>query len=327
MVNLQVQYLGKTLPTPLIVSSSSLTQSVENLRKCEEAGAGAVVLKSLFEEQIEAEIKQEEYNGLSTFHPEAEDYFTQMGKHLGPTEYLQLIEKTKKTIRIPVFASLNCVSEPWWIQYTDQLSSVGVDGLELNLSRMPRNPAETSLMVEDKLVRIVERVVARSSFPIAVKIGPYFTSLPHVAKRLHQAGAKGLVLFNRFYQMDIDPKTMKLAPGYQFSNPQEVYTPLRWISILSGQIECDFAASTGVHDGLTAVKLLLAGASTVQVCSILYRKGIGELTNIRKGIESWMEEKGFKSIEEFKGKLSQQESDQPEAYERLQYIKALTGIS
>lgn len=327
MANLQVQYLGKTLPSPLIVSSSSLTQSVESIKKCEEAGAGAVVLKSLFEEQIEADINREQYNGLSRFHPEAQDYFEQMGKHLGPSEYLKLIESSKKAVKIPVFASLNCVSEPWWIRYAEQLVSAGVDGIELNLSRMPRNPAETSQVVEDRLVHIVEKVSERVSLPIAAKIGPYFTSLFHLTHRMQRAGVKGLVLFNRFYQLDIDPNHLRITPGYQFSTPQEVYTPLRWISILSGQIECDFSASTGVHDGITAVKLLLAGASSVQVCSILYRKGIGELRNLLKGIESWMEEKKFTSIDQFKGKLSQTESEQPEAYERLQYVKALTGIS
>jgi len=327
MVNLQVQYLGKTLPSPLIVSSSSLTQSVDSIRKCEEAGAGAVVLKSLFEEQIEADISREEYNGLNRLHPEAQDYFEQMGRHLGPSEYLKLIESAKKAVKIPIFASLNCVSEPWWIRYAEQLATAGVDGIELNLSRMPRNPAETSQMVEDRLIRIVEKVTQRVSLPIAAKIGPYFTSLLHVAHRMQRAGVKGLVLFNRFYQLDIDPHNLRLAPGYQFSTPQEVYTSLRWISILSGQIECDFSASTGIHDGITAVKLLLAGASTVQVCSVLYRKGIGELRNLLKGIESWMEEKKFNSIEDFKGKLSQTESEEPEAYERLQYVKALTGIS
>ncbi|GAB4374668.1 MAG: dihydroorotate dehydrogenase-like protein [Spirochaetales bacterium] len=327
MANLQVQYLGKTLPTPFIVSSSSLTQSVESIRKCEEAGAGAVVLKSLFEEQIEADIKKEEYEGLSQMHPEAHEYFDQMGRHLGPSDYLKLIESAKKVVKIPVFASLNCVSEPWWIRYAEQLATAGADGIELNLSRMPRDPAETAQMVEDRLVHIVETVVQKVSLPIAAKIGPYFTSLPNMVHRMERAGVKGLVLFNRFYQLDIDPQTLRLAPGYQFSTPQEVYTSLRWISILSGQVECDLSASTGVHDGITAVKLLLAGASSVQVCSVLYRKGIGELRNLLKGIETWMEEKQFTSIDEFKGKLSQTESTEPETYERLQYVKALTGIS
>lgn len=327
MADLQVQYLGKTLSTPLVVSSCGLTQSVANIQKCEEAGAGAVVLKSLFEEQIQAELNHEEYNGLSLVHPEAKDYFEQMGKHLGPSEYLKLIEAAKKAVRIPIFASLNCVSEPWWTRYAAQLAQVGVDGIELNLSRMPRDPSETSQMVEDRLIRIIEQVSSRVNLPIAAKIGPFFTSLPHFARRLKNARVSALVLFNRFYQMDINPEKMELVPGYQFSTPQEVYTSLRWISILSGQIECDFAASTGVHDGITAVKLILAGASVVQVCSILYKKGIGELQNILKGIESWMEKKGFDAIPDFQGKLSQISSEHPEAYERLQYVKALTGIS
>jgi dihydroorotate dehydrogenase (fumarate) len=326
MTDLSVQYLGKKLSSPIIVSSSSLTRSVEGVKKCADAGAGAVVLKSLFEEQIEAELNREEAPESGLAHPEAEDYFRQMGKHLGPSEYLRILENAKKSVKIPVFASLNCVTDSWWTSYAKQLAATGADGLEINLSRLPRNLTETSEEAETRLVRIIEKVTSEVAIPVAAKIGPYFTTLPRLAVRLNKAGASALVLFNRFYQLDIDPEKMELSPGYQFSSPAEMYTSLRWISILSGQVECDLSASTGVHDGSSAIKQLLAGATSVQVCSVLYQKGMGEIRKILDGITAWMREKRYASIGEFKGKLSQSSSEEPESYERLQYVKALTGI-
>jgi dihydroorotate dehydrogenase (fumarate) len=327
MADLSVTYLGKNLPSPIVVSSSSITRNVDGIRKCAEAGAGAVVLKSLFEEQVEAEI---DHNGAAApeySHPETEDYFRQMGKHLGPADYLKLIENAKKSVSIPVFASLNCATSPWWTTYAKQIATSGADGIELNIARMPRSEKEDAETIEKRMVDIVQGVRAGISLPLAVKIGPYFTSLPRTAMRLKKAGAGALVLFNRFYQMDIDIDKMKLAPGYQFSSPSELYTSLRWISILSGTIECDLAASTGVHDGRAVVKQLLAGASTVQVCSVLFQKGMGEIRKMLDELGRWMEAHKFASVADFRGKLSQAESEDPEAYERLQYIKALTGIN
>jgi dihydroorotate dehydrogenase (fumarate) len=328
MAYLSVQYLGKTLSSPIIVSSSSLTGTVEGVKKCADAGAGAVVLKSLFEEQIEAEMDNNGGDASPEYiHPETEDYFREMGKHLGPADYLKLIEGAKKSVSVPVFASLNCAADPWWTRYAEQIATSGADGIELNIARMPRGIKEDSESVENRIVDIVEKVNKEVPLPLAVKIGPYFSSLPRLAARLKKAGASGIVLFNRFYQMDIDIEGMKIAPGYQFSGPGELYTSLRWISILSGQIECDFAASTGVHDGKAVIKQLLAGAAAVQVCSVLYQKGFGEIRKMNAEIEEWMGRHKFAGIADFKGKLSQIESASPEAYERLQYIKALTGIS
>ena len=325
MADLSVRYLGIPLRSPIVVSSSSLTQNVQGIKKCADAGAGAVVLKSLFEEQIEAEMNQP---GVSeTLHPEAEDYFQEMGKYLGTTEYLKLIEDAKKNVSIPVFASLNCISDSWWFRYAQEIESAGADGLELNIALLPRDLAETSEEIEARTVEIVKKIHAATSLPLAVKIGPYYTSLPRMAERLKKAGASALVLFNRFYQMDIDIDGLKLAPGYQFSSPIELYTSLRWISILSGQIEeCDFSASTGVHDGKSVIKQILAGATTVQVCSILFKKGFDEIRSMHEFMETWMANHGFISITDFRGKLTQVESAEPEAYERLQYVKALTGI-
>lgn len=327
MAELSVTYLGKTLPSPIVVSSSSLTRSVDGVKKCADAGAGAVVLKSLFEEQVEADIDHDGSASPEYTHPETEDYFRQMGKHLGPADYLKLIENVKKSVSIPVFASLNCATSSWWASYAGQIATSGADGIELNISRMPRSEKQDSESIEKRMVEIVEGVRSEVALPLAVKIGPYFTSLPRLALRLKKAGAGALVLFNRFYQMDIDIEKMKLAPGYQFSSASELYTSLRWVSILSGTIECDLAASTGVHDGKAVIKQLLAGAATVQVCSILYQKGLGEIRNMLGEIEEWMGRHGYASISDFRGSLNQAGSADPEAYERLQYIKALTGIN
>lgn len=325
MADLSVTYLGKKLPSPIIVSSSSLSGSVDGVKKCAASGAGAVVLKSLFEEQIEAEMQQAE--AAETDHPEADAYFHEMGKHLGPADYLKLIEDAKKAVSIPVFASLNCVSDTWWARYAQQLAASGADGIELNLSRMPRTAEEESAVVENRLADIVSKVNRETSLPLAVKIGPYYTALPRMAAKLKKAGASALVLFNRFYQLDIDVDKAVLVPGYQFSSPAEIHLSLRWISILSGQVECELSASTGVHDGKGIVKQLLAGAQTVQVCSALYQKGINHISVMMKEVEDWMKNHSYYRIEDFRGKLSQGSSENPEAYERLQYVRALTGIS
>jgi len=325
MVDLSVRYLGIPLRSPIVVSSSSLTGTVQGVKKCADSGAGAVVLKSLFEEQIEAEMKQP--GVAETQHPEADDYFEAMGKYIGPSDYLKLIEEAKRTVSIPVFASLNCVSDSWWSRYAEQIEKAGADGIELNIALMPRDAEETSEQAENRFIEIVRKVHAATNLPLAVKIGPYFTALPHMAARIKKAGASALVLFNRFYQMDIDVDALKLKPGYQFSSPGEIYTSLRWISILSGQIEdLEFSASTGIHDGKSAVKQILAGAATVQVCSALFQKGVGEIRTMLNEMEAWMNDHGFISITDFRGKLTQIGSEEPETYERLQYVKALTGI-
>jgi dihydroorotate dehydrogenase (fumarate) len=284
------------------------------------------VLKSLFEEQVEADLDREENLDATSSHPEALDYFRQMGKHVGPADYIRLVEDGRKAVSIPIMASLNCVSGKWWGSYARQLEAAGAAGLELNIAIMPRSLDESPEQVEAQFIRIVSQVRRETSLPIAVKIGPYFTNLPRVVQSLRAAGAAAVVMFNRFYQLDINLDRLQLAPGYQFSSPGEMYTTLRWISILAGTAGCDLAASTGVHDSGSAVKMLLAGASAVQVCSALYIKGVGELGVIRDGIAQWMSAGKFRTIADFKGRLSQASSAEPESYERLQYIKALTGL-
>jgi len=247
--------------------------------------------------------------------------------HLGPQRYLDLIGEAKAAVDIPIIASMNCVTSKWWGNYGKQIEAAGADAVELNIAVMPRNESESAESVEKRYLRIVNRVRQQVDLPLAVKIGPYFTSLPIFAAELRKAGASALVLFNRFYQMDIDIEAEDLAPGYQFSTPEEIYTSLRWVSILSGDVGCDLSASTGVHSTDGVIKQLLAGATTVQMCSALYRSGFEIITQIHDELVAWMERKRYKSISDFQGKLSQSASDDPESYERLQYIKALTGIS
>jgi dihydroorotate dehydrogenase (fumarate) len=225
-----------------------------------------------------------------------------------------------------VIASLNCVTPKWWTSYAAQIARAGADAIELNIALLPTDPQRTAEQVEKTFERIVEGICRKIELPVAVKLGPYFTSLPQTARTLRQAGAAALVLFNRFYQLDIDIEKLRLTPGYHLSSPDEIYVPLRWIAILSSQIGCDLAASTGVHDGTGVVKQLLAGAKTVELCSALYQKGMDRLGAIRDELVAWMERHGYKSVEEFRGKMCMESSENPEYYERLQYIKVFVGL-
>ena len=318
--------MGLQLTNPIVVASCSLSKDVAGVKKCADAGAGAVVLKSLFEEQIWVGIEQTgQYTG-ALWHTEAVDYVEKMGLALGPTEYLKLIEVAKKSVSIPVIASLNCTSPDVWVEYAKRIASAGADGIELNIALMPSDPKRHSNEIEERYFRVVENVRGSADIPIAVKIGSNFTSVAGFARELQLRGAAALVLFNRFYQLDIDIDTMKLAPGYRFSSSHDMSMPLRWIALLADRLEVDIAASTGVHDGEGAVKQFLAGATVVQLCSTLYMNGLDTIGTVCRFIGSWMEEHGFDSIEQFRGKLAQSRSDKPELYERLQYIKALVGI-
>jgi dihydroorotate dehydrogenase (fumarate) len=324
MASTSVRYLGLELRSPVILSSSGLTNSVTGIRRAAEAGAGAVVLKSLFEEQIDADSGTRTDDIDYSAHPEAEEYVRQMSKHLGPDDYLRLIDEAKRAVDIPVIASVNCVTSRWWGDYGRQIATTGADALELNIAIMPRGdtpPAE----IEASYCRIVERVRTQTDIPLAVKIGPYFTSLPRFAAQLRRAGADALLLFNRFYQLDVNIDSIELSQGHQFSAPQEIHVPLRWISILAGETACELVGSTGIHTGADVVKMLLAGATAVQVCTAVYRHGYARITEMNADLSAWMDRHDFLSIEHFRGRASRIASHNPEAYERLQYIKALTG--
>jgi len=297
MADLAVTYMGIQLKNPIIVSSSSLTNTVEKIKRCEDSGAGAVVLKSLFEEQIEARTAEIEEDSWPYPHPEAFDYVRQMGMRLGQDEYLKLIKDAKKAVKIPVIASLNCITPKWWNSYAAEIARAGADAIELNIAILPVDPKHSAEEIEKAYVRIVEGIRRKVDLPIAAKIGPYFTSLPRITRELRNAGTAALVLFNRFYQLDIDIEKLELTPGYHLSSPDEIYVPLRWIAILSTQVGCELAASTGIHDGSAAIKQLLAGAQVIQICSNLYQKGMGRIKEILEELGSWMDAHGYQKIE------------------------------
>jgi dihydroorotate dehydrogenase (fumarate) len=325
-MDMTTEYMGLTLRNPLIVASSGLVSSVDGVKRCADAGAGAVVLKSLFEEQIEAETRVIQRELRDTWHPEAFEYVARMEQDLGPTAYLSLIEEAKKAVSIPVMASLNCMTPAWWMDYAVRLADAGADALELNMAIMPSDATVGSGEIENRYFDVVEGITKRVKIPIAVKLGPYFTSLARFASLLCEKGASALVLFNRFYQFDIDLNRIALRAANRLSSPRELTGSLRWISILSGRVKCDLAGATGIHDGDAVLKHILAGAAAVQICSTLYVDGLEKIETILSQMEIWMSNKGFTSIAQIKGRLKQSESRNPEAYERLQYIKALVGI-
>lgn len=323
MSNLAIQYMGLDLETPFVVSSSSLTKSVDKIKKCEASGAGAVVLKSLFEEEIQASIDS---MGQSTLeHTEALDYITSTQTSTSLQQYIDLIRGARDAVSIPVIASVNAVREQWWVEHVPKLESAGADAIELNISRLPSDYRDSDEKIIDFYVRTVQQVRKIVTVPIAVKIGHYFTSIPSVVDKLAWAGADAVVLFNRFYQIDIDIKNMKLTNSSPLSSPEDIAVPLRWLTLLYGHTDLDMAASSGVHDGHGAVKAILAGATVVQLCSALYKHGIEHLTTVKEEFSEWMETHRFDSVPEMRGRLSQKHSNVPESYERLQYIKALVG--
>jgi dihydroorotate dehydrogenase (fumarate) len=327
MAELTTEYMGITLRNPILIASSSLTRDTEGIVKLEKNGAGGVVLKSLFEEQVKTEVADELEGQVGpSWHTEAYDYVSKMGMTFGPSENLKLIEEAKKAVSIPVIASLNCVSTVWWKDYAKQIEAAGADGIELNVSYLVNDVKRDGREVENLYFKILDKVKSSLSIPVAVKIGPFFTSLGSFANELCRRGADALVLFNRFYQFDIDIDGRKVTAGNPLSVPAETNLPLRWIALLSKRVNCHLSATTGIHTGKDAIKHILAGARTVQLCSTVYKKGPEQIGAVLEEIERWMKDQKIDRLDGVRGILSQDESDKPELYERLQYIKALVGI-
>jgi dihydroorotate dehydrogenase (fumarate) len=324
---LQTSWMGLTLKSPVIAGSSGMTKTIDNLIEIEKNGAGAVVLKSLFEEQISNDMNRNlsEAHDASVY-PEAFDYISNYAQTSAIDEYLTLIEEAKKKISIPVIASVNCVSDSDWINYAKKFQQAGADGLELNIFILPSDMYRTPDDIEKTYLKILENVQKHVSIPVSVKIGEYFTSLAKTVVTLSWTGIKGIVLFNRTYSPDIDINTMQVTSTNVFSTPEEVSHPLRWIALLSDKSHCDLGGSTGVHNGEAAVKLLLAGASSVQICSVLYKKKFEVISEINNFIEEWMKKNNFTSIADFKGKMSYKNITNPAAYERVQFMKYFAGI-
>ena len=321
MNQLETTYLGLKLKNPVIVGSSGLTSSIEKIKKIEEAGAGAIVLKSIFEEQIKFEAGKMA-NGSDS--PEALDYVNYYVKNNKIHEYLELIKKAKEEVNIPIIASINCVTSKEWTGFAKSIEEAGADAIEINVFVLPCDRNASAEQYENIYFELAEELKSSLKIPFAFKLGSHFSNLVGFIQKLN---VPGVVLFNRFYAPDIDIDNMKFTTSEVFSNPADIRNSLRWVGIVSSKIaDMDIAASTGVHDGKAVVKQLLAGANVVQVCSTLYKNGIDHLENIIKELEEWMSKHGYSNIDEFRGKMSYSKIDDPLIYERSQFMKYFSSI-
>ena len=329
MADLKVHYMGLDLRNPIIVGSSGLTEKVENISNLERNGAGAVVLKSLFEEEIvlEKEAMLKQMQGGDFLYPETVDYYQYEDTPKETTaDYLDLIRNAKKQVSIPVIASINCMTAQQWTWFPREIENAGADGLELNLFILPSDPDKSSSENEKIYFDIINSVVETVTIPVALKISYYFSDLAGMIKRLADTKIKGLVLFNRFYSPDFDIDNFRITSGSVLSSPGDLALSLRWVAMMADRVQCDLAASTGVHDTQALIKQILAGAKGVQVVSAIYKHGgelIGEMTH---QLGSWMDKHGFESVDEFRGKMSQAKSQHPAAYERVQFMRYFRGF-
>lgn len=323
MADLRVSFLGLSLRNPIIAGSSGLTSTKEGVRKAADAGAGAVILKSLFEEQLRAEIAS--VAGEEDSHPEAAAFLAGMGMSEGTDEYMDLIRDAKAAADVPVIASVNCSGDSAWAEFASRVESAGADALELNLGMVPADPTIPAAVIEDRLVALAGSVARSVRIPVFAKIGSSFTNVGNLASRLSKAGARGVTLFNRFYRMDVDLDSMSLSAGPTRSSPEAYHESLRWISLLEGRVGAELCASGGVYDGQTALRLIAAGASSVQMCSALYAKGFRAITSTLEEMGAWLDARGVARVSDLRGRLARRNSDAPELYGRLHYVKALTG--
>ncbi len=326
-MDLSTTYLGLKLRSPLVASASPLWESVDNIKRAEDAGAGAVVLYSLFEEQIRHEREMVNYylsHGADSF-PEALTFFPEPPTyHAKPDEYLELIRHAREAVGIPVIASINGTSIGSWTKFARRMQEAGASALELNIYYIPTDPDLPGSTVEQTYIDIVTAVKNTVSLPVAVKLSPYFSNMANMARRLDNAGADALVLFNRFYQPDINLETLEIEPHVLLSTPQALRLPLRWIAILYGRVRANLAATSGVHTPEDAIKVLLAGANVAMMTSALLKNGIEYLHLIEDGMVAWLEENEYESVTQMRGSLSQINSPDPASFERVQYMRALT---
>jgi dihydroorotate dehydrogenase (fumarate) len=325
-MDLSTTYLGMKLRTPLVPSASPLSEEIENIKRMEDAGASAVVLSSLFEEQILLDRYElhhhlthgtESFAEALTYIPEPDDI------RLGAEDYLERIRKAKEAVAIPVIASLNGVSIGGWTDYASLMQEAGADALELNIYYIPTDPTLSGAEVEQTYLDILTMVKSLVTIPVAVKLSPFFSNLANMARRLDEAGADGLVLFNRFYQPDIDLDSLTVRPNVILSTPHALRLPLRWIAILYGRVRADLAATSGVHTAQDVVKMLMAGADVTMLCSVLLRHGVGHIRLIEQGLRQWMEEREYESVRQMRGSMSQIHCANPGEFERAQYVRAL----
>jgi len=327
-MDLSTTYLGLKLRTPLVPSASPLSEELDNIKLMEDSGASAVVLYSLFEEQLRRdrlELNQHLEHGTESF-AEALTYFPEPDEFsLGPEEYLKHISAAKQAVKMPIIASLNGSSPGGWIEYAKLIEEAGADALELNIYYIPTDPNLSSTEVEGTYIEILKGVKAVVKIPVAVKLSPFFSSFANMAQRLDKAGANGLVLFNRFYQPDVNLETLEINPNILLSTPMAMRVPLRWIAILHGRIQASIAATSGVHRASDALKMLMAGADVTMLCSGLIRDGIKQIAHIERDMTDWLEEHEYESVDQLKGSLSQKNCEAPRAFERAQYMRAISS--
>lgn len=325
-MDLKTKYMGLELKNPVAASASPLTQDLSQAKKLEDAGVSAIVVHSLFEEQLRHESGEldhylsfgtESYAEATSYFPEQEDY------KLGPIEYLDHIAALKKSLDIPIIGSLNGVSKGGWVKYAKNIQDAGADALELNIYYVPTNPELDGSKVEEMYIETLKAVKENVTIPVAIKVGPFFTSMANMAKKLDAAGADALVLFNRFYQPDFDLEKLKVVPNLLLSSKYEMRLPLRWIAILYDKVKASLAATRGIQDAEDVIKIMMAGGDVAMIASEFLRNGAGKATEIISGIKSWMEAKEYESIEQMKGSMSQKAVGEPAAFERANYMKTL----
>lgn len=325
-MNIQSTYMGLQLSSPIIVSACTLSEQTDNIVQMEDSGAGAVVMSSLFEEQIKME--EARYKGVftttsnsfaeaATYFPDLEDY------NVGIDEYLENIRKAKDSVNIPIIGSLNGITNEGWIDYSRMMEQAGADALEVNIFFIPGDVRMSSSEVEHRYLNIIESIKSTVNIPVAVKLNPYFSAMGNMAQRMKNSGADGLVLFNRFYQPDFDITKLQITNDLHYSESNEIRLPLLWIALLHGKVDVSLAATTGVQSAIEVVKYILAGADAVMTASSLYKNGIPYLKTMNKELQDWMLMMGFNSIDAFKGAMSQQNISNPTAYERFNYIQIL----
>ena len=328
MADLSTKYMGMALKNPLVPSASPLSSNVDNIKRMEDAGAAAVVLHSLFEEQIEFDAEAlahflergtESYAEALTYFPPHDEFRRE------PDEYLELIREAKEAVDIPIIPSLNGVSLGGWTGYAKRFEEAGADAIELNVYFIPTNFHLMSYDVEDLYVKLLKAVKQHVSIPVAMKLSPYFSAMPNVASLLDAEGADALVLFNRFYQPDIDIEELEVTPNLQLSTPVEMRLPMRWIAILYGHVDCSMALTSGIHSSEDIIKAMMVGADVANVCSVLLKQGIDQIRPLLQGVTTWMDEHEYESIKQMKGSMSHRSVTEPAALERANYMKVLNS--
>lgn len=329
MIDLSTTYLGMKLPTPLVASASPVSREIEGICRLEDAGASAVVLYSLFEEQLRQEEADLNYHlaaGSESF-AESLTYFPQPSEfHTGPEGYLNHIRKAKASVGIPVIASLNGSTLGGWTKFAGEIERAGADAIELNIYSIPTDAQITSGEVERTYIEIVHAVKSAVTIPVAVKLSPFFSNFANVAAQLDHAGTDGLVLFNRFYQPDIDLEELEIRPNVLLSTPQSLRLPLTWIGILHGRIKASLAGTGGIHNAEDVVKMLMVGANVTMMCSALMRHGVNHLRHVERELREWMEGHEYESVRQMQGSMSQIKCPDPAAFERVQYVRAVKGM-